>query len=81
MSISSMNNHEKTLLLFFECAAVDYGGLLQGLRMNTEDHETARRWNDSGFIQYGKIHSNDIKPLASTSVGKYPLYTLGNSFR
>jgi hypothetical protein len=56
----TLTKNEASLLLFFETQAVDYGGLLPSVRMNSEDFETAKRWNVSGFVQFGRIAAKDI---------------------
>ena len=52
---------EKNLLLYFETQAVDYGGTLESVRMNADDFAIAHRWNESGFVQFGRIAFHDIK--------------------
>lgn len=59
MEISTKD--EKSLLLFFETAAVDYGGTLESIRMNAEDFAIAKRWNETGFVKFGRIAFKDIK--------------------
>lgn len=51
---------EKSLLLYLESRAVDYGGAVDSSHMNAEDFQLARRWNDSGFIRFGRIYSKDV---------------------
>lgn len=70
MKIEDMNKDEKSLLLFFECAAVDYGGLCKGAHMNAEDIAIAKQWNESGFVKFGRIASKDIKSPAAG--GRFP---------
>lgn len=55
---------EKNLLLYMETQAVDYGGTLEGVRMNSDDFEIARQWNETGFVQFGRISFHDIKKHA-----------------
>lgn len=52
---------EKSLLLYFETQATDYGGTLESVRMNADDFALAKRWREAGFIQFGRIAFNDIK--------------------
>lgn len=52
---------EKSLLLYFETQATDYGGTLEGVRMNADDFALAKRWHETGFVQFGRIALNDIK--------------------
>lgn len=57
-----LNTHaEKSLLLYFESQATDYGGTLESARMNTEDFLLAQKWREAGFVQFGRIAHEDIK--------------------
>lgn len=60
-----LTKDEKSLLLFMETQAVDYGGKLQGVRMNADDLVIAKRWNESGFVRFGRIAARDIKQTAA----------------
>lgn len=51
---------EKSLLLYFETQAVDYGGTLESARMNADDFAIAKRWHEAGFVHFGRIAFNDI---------------------
>jgi len=54
---------ELSLLLFFETCAVDQSGRIAYDHMNTEDRLIAERWNESGFVRFGRICSADAMPL------------------
>lgn len=54
-------NDEKSLLLYFETQAVDYGGLIESARMNDSDFAKAKEWDSLGFIRFGRIAYADIK--------------------
>lgn len=56
-----LTKEEKSLLLYMETQAVDYGGKLEAVRMNADDFEIAKRWNESGFVLFGRIAANDIQ--------------------
>ena len=62
-TLETMSKDERSLLLFFESRAVDYCGRVDIRRMNTEDMEIAKRWNEEKFIQFGRIvirhHNSD----------------------
>ncbi len=60
-----LTREEKSLLLYMETQAVDYGGKLQGVRMNADDFSIAKRWNESGFVLFGRIAAHDIKQTAA----------------
>ena len=59
MELATRN--EKSLLLYLETQATDYGGTLEGVRMNADDFALAKRWREAGFIQFGRIAFDDIK--------------------
>jgi hypothetical protein len=61
-----LTRNELSLLLYFETQATDYGGTLESCRMNADDMQIARRWNETGFVQFGRIAFNDIKEHGGT---------------
>jgi len=65
MNIENMNKDERSLLLYFETAAVDYGGKVDARRMNGIDLANARQWNEVGFVRFGRIYSGDIQRVSS----------------
>lgn len=58
--LEEMSKDERSLLLFLETQAVDYGGTIEACRMNGEDFATAKQWNIEGFIEFGRIYSKDL---------------------
>ena len=60
MKLDDMTKDERSLLLFLETCAVDYGGKVDGRRINKEDIDTARKWNTDGFVKFGRIKFHDI---------------------
>ncbi len=65
VKIEDMSKDERSLLLYFETAAVDYGGKLDGRRMNDIDFNNAKQWDKAGFVRFGRIYSDDIKRLST----------------
>lgn len=63
MKYRNMTKEEKSLLLFLETRAVDYGGRVNTLHMNGEDFDIAKRWDEEGFVGFGRIvarnHNSD----------------------
>jgi len=55
MNLEEMSKNEKNLLLFFETRAVDYGGRVSLVYMNRDDMKIAEKWNESGFVFFGRI--------------------------
>lgn len=64
-----MNNDQISLLLYLETRAVDYDGKVAMEKMNKEDLEQAKAWNESKFIGFGRICLKDIdkRQLSSSS--------------
>jgi hypothetical protein len=58
--LSNLNKDERSLLLFFETAVVDYGGKLNTAHMNNVDMEIADRWTKEGFVTFSRIRLADI---------------------
>ena len=55
---------EKSLLLYFETCLVDtYGGKVQGARMNGEDIEIAKKFEQLGLIKFERIPFREIDRL------------------
>jgi len=62
-----LTNDEKSLLLYMETQAVDYGGKLEAVRMNSDEFAIAQRWNELGFVKFGRIASHDIKKFSGVA--------------
>jgi hypothetical protein len=60
MLLKNLTKEERSLLLFFEAVAVDYGGKLNPAHMNEDDLKIAEKWTKKEFILFGRIYSKDI---------------------
>lgn len=58
--LARMSREERSLLLYFECCAVDQAGRIDVRRINNADFEIAQRWSAEGFVGFGRILSSDI---------------------
>ncbi len=56
-----MTKDEKSLLLFFETCVVDNTCKIDMRKMNEEDMKIAKKWNDCGFIRFGRLKYIDLK--------------------
>ncbi len=54
-TLDQLTKDERSLLLFLETRAVDYGGRVKTPRMNGQDFDTAAEWSKQGFIRFGRI--------------------------
>lgn len=53
--VIELTKTDKSILLYAESCMVDYGGLLEGQRMNGEDIESLNKLRDAGILDYGRI--------------------------
>lgn len=60
-----MTHDEISTLLYLETRAVDYDGIVDSLRMNRGDMVICRKWNESGFINFGRISSAKLQGAAT----------------
>lgn len=58
--LDEMTRDERSLLLYLETRAVDFGGKVDVRHMNKEDMDMAKRWNSEGFLKFGRIKFHDI---------------------
>lgn len=61
--LSTMSRDERTLLLYLETRAVDHSGTVDTRRMDASWMESAKMWNDVGFIGFGRIMFHDAEAL------------------
>ena len=54
-----MTKKEKSLLLYLEACAVDFGRV-DGKRMSHDDAETLKRWTSEGYTESGRIRFSDV---------------------
>jgi len=55
VTLDELSRNERSLLLYFESVSVDYSGLVDLRRMNSDDIKIAEKWNEIGFIKFGRI--------------------------
>lgn len=58
--MKNLTKDEKSLLLFFETAYVDHAGKLNPAHMNDADRKIAEKWNNSGYVEFGRVRYSDI---------------------
>ncbi len=65
-TLKKMSKDERSLLLFLETRQVDYGGRVNLQHMNKEDMDIAQKWNNEGFIGFGRIVARNINSDGSS---------------
>ena len=66
--LEQLSKEEKRLLLYLETRCVDYGGVFDAGRMNSDDYKIAKKWNDCGFLQFGRISSASIRLIPANGM-------------
>lgn len=65
INIETMTKVERSILLYAETCCVDYGGLLEGQRMNADDMAALKKFEEAGILEYGRIPFKLLGPLGS----------------
>lgn len=50
-----LDRKARSILLYAETVVVDHSGLLEGQRMNPDDHENLRQMQAMGWLAWGRI--------------------------
>jgi len=59
--LKQLTKEEMSLLLFLETQAVDFGGLINTVHMNGNDHNILSDWTENGFVESGRVCFEDIE--------------------
>lgn len=51
----TITRDQRSILMYAETCAVDHGGLLEGIRMNTADLSALKELAEAGILTYGRI--------------------------
>lgn len=68
-TLEKMTKDERSLLLYLESRAVDQGGLVDTRHMNSDDIKIAQKWDEEGFIKYGRVCFKDAQRLSNPGLG------------
>jgi len=58
--LDEMTKDERSLLLFLETCAVDYGGRVDAQCMNSDDFLLVKKWAEEKFIKFGRIAYDSV---------------------
>lgn len=72
IDITTLTKVERSIILYAESCSVDYGGLLEGVRMNNDDLTALRKFQDAGLLSFGRIPAKLLRPLSD--FGRNPTY-------
>ncbi len=51
---------QRSMLLFLEVCATDFGGKVDAQHMNDDDFKIVEEWKKDGYVMFGRICSADI---------------------
>lgn len=68
--IDNMTRDERNLLLYLETCEVDRQGLVDARKMNREDFDIAMRWNEGGFLRFGRLKMDELRSLYGANNAK-----------
>ncbi|MCA8048056.1 hypothetical protein BLA18110_02089 [Burkholderia lata] len=64
IDITSLTKVERSIILYAESCSVEYGGLLEGMRMNDADLVSLGRFEDAGILSFGRVPAALLEPLS-----------------
>ena len=64
VDVTTLTKVERSIVLYAESCSVDYGGLLEGRRMNNDDLVALRKFTEAGLLTFGRIPSELLAPLS-----------------
>ena len=67
MVLEDLTREERSLLLYLESRSVDNRSLVDVRRMNKEDMTVAKKWNDTGFVNFGRIAFESLERTGNSS--------------
>lgn len=54
-TLDTITRDQRSILMYAETCAVDHGGLLEGIRMNKDDHAALAELAAAGILTHGRI--------------------------
>ena len=64
IDIATLTKVERSIILYAESCSVEYGGLLEGMRMNDLDIAALRKFEDAGLLSFGRVPVALLEPLS-----------------
>ena len=64
IDITTLTKVERSIILYAESCSVEYGGLLEGMRMNEDDLVALRKFEE-GILSFGRCPAALLEPLSA----------------
>lgn len=58
--LENLTKAEKSLLIYFETCATEYGGKVDMRKISNDEFNLAKTWDEDKFIEFGRIKFEDI---------------------
>lgn len=55
ITIETITREQRSILVYAENCAVEHGGLLEGIRMNVDDHHALVELEAAGILAHGRV--------------------------
>lgn len=65
IDITTLTKVERSIILYAESCSVEYGGLLEGMRMNEHDLVALRKFEEAGILSFGRCPAALLEPLSA----------------
>lgn len=65
---ATLTKAQRSILLYAECCLVDYGGLLEGIRMNEADLDALKEFQEAGLLRFGRVPGRLLGSFIGRSV-------------
>lgn len=67
IDIEALSKTERSIILYAETVCVDFGGLLEAEKMNGDDLEALRKFQQAGILAFGRIPSRALSEVRTSS--------------
>lgn len=61
MNTKDLSAEQLSTLLYLETRAVDHGGRVEAVKLNTGDMQLCREWHDEGFIEFRRLSWQEVR--------------------
>lgn len=75
ITVENVTKDERSLMLYAETCMVDYGGLLEGVRMNEKDMEALASYKAQGLLDYGRIPHRAMEAMVARACTMWVEFT------
>lgn len=75
MSTTPLTRTERSILLYAETTLVDHGGLMEGVRMNADDHAALDSMQERGLLTWGRVPGRTLGTYIARNITHWVEFT------